>query len=582
MTSELYINGIRVDVDNTITMKLVSNVLGGIDKIESNRSYTIHLPRTRNNDTAMGWAALPTVSAPLLRRFLRCDYYIGGVSVIENGRAYITRSTDEDYEVCLVWGDCPALVRMKSDNKKLSQLTSRDDWFVYTKQPTIDKVSKFLGLSAYGFADYDSNVAGDVLPCVTPLYILAMIQSEYGVTFTIPEDALTELGKWLIALTTRRMANDGDTVTVDTGAAVTNGVINQTWQTSGYNTMYFNQSANVLRLIYTNKYHCNTWRFRASSPSQPFIVKLTSKDGTVNTYYSSNISTGQGIDVPLSNIDVEADIIVVTITGLGGVPVTEQVELRLTADIESEDDVTEGEGYRITPNLPDMTCVDFIKEICSRLGLNAMRNGSNTVIDLLSVDTILERAPQPIWLLDVQEVTYALDGWAQRNRFVHTEDDWSQGEHGGTIYVDNETIERSRDAFKSKFICGVGNYLPLYTIERREVDDGEGNTRIEESIKVNKLKAHIGRLKSTTPTDDAALTFSGMDYAYFIQHYWQGMVGLLTEAVQVTGSVILRPWQVKALDMERPVYDGTTNTRYLIVEASGNDKDIYKIRLIKA
>ena len=576
--NELYINGSRVDFADDITIKIVSNVLGDISKIESNHSYTVKLPRTLANERVMGWAARPTIDADTPRRYMTADYIVDGIAVISGGRAYISKATADEYEVALLWGDCPALVRMKDDNRKLTKLTSRDDWFVYTHQPTIDTVAHFLGKAVYGFADYISGVEGDVLPCVTVRYILALIREQYGITINIPADRLEAAGRWLVALTTRRITVDDKPVEVDTGAAMVDGEVAHTWQTKGYNTMYFYNNGGALRLRYSNDYHVQTWRLVAHTAANPFILRLTHKSGTVETYYSSNISTGQGIDVTLRDFDAVRDVVSVTVTArFAGGTLAGEIKLQLTATLDPVDEVTEGEGYRITPNLPDMTCIDFIKEVCSRLGLHAMRNNSNNAIDLLPVETITARQDQEVELLAIDGVAYAIDGWAQRNVLKYATDDFSPSEQAGAITVDNETIAKTADMFTSKFISGDGSFVPLYNVEVKT--DDEGNT--ETTIRNNRLKPRFGQLATTEGTDRARFSFGGTYYSTFVTRWWAGMAAILERAVQVTGRAMLRPSQVAQLDTERPLYDATTNARFLLLDATSGENGIYTLNLVK-
>lgn len=576
--TELYINGSRVDFADDITIKIVSNVLGDISKIESNHSYTVKLPRTLANERVMGWAARPTIDADTPRRYMTADYIVDGIAVISGGRAYISKATADEYEVALLWGDCPALVRMKDDNRKLTKLTSRDDWFVYTHQPAIDTVAHFLGHAVYGFADYISGVEGDVLPCVTVLYILALIREQYGITINIPADRLEAAGRWLVALTTRRITVDDQPVKVDTEAAMVDGVVAQTWQTKGYNTMYFYNNSGALRLRYSSDYHVQRWRLVAHTAANAFILRITHSSGAVETYYSSNISTGQGIDVTLRDFDAVRDVVSVTVTAApGGDTLAGQINIQLTATLDPVDEVTEGEGYRITPNLPDMTCIDFIKEVCSRLGLHAMRNNSNNAIDLLPVETITARQDQEVALLSVEGVAYAIDGWAQSNVLKYATDDHSPSEHSGVITVDNEIIAKTADMFTSKFISGDGSFVPLYEVEVKT--DDEGNT--ETTIRNNRLKPRFGQLATTEGTDPARFSFGGTYYSTFVTRWWAGMAAILERAVQVTGRAMLRPSQVAALDTERPIYDTTTNTRYLLLDATSGENGIYTLNLVK-
>lgn len=101
-----------------------------------------------------------------------------------------------------------------------------------------------------------------------------------------------------------------------------------------------------------------------------------------------------------------------------------------------------GSRYFFIPNLPDMKQIDFIKAIASILGVFAVPAADNSErIRFVSIDDVIGNIPIAVdWTTKVVasykdnkpgEITFTLDGFAQRNHFRWKEDSDVTGSYDG-------------------------------------------------------------------------------------------------------------------------------------------------------
>lgn len=151
-----------------------------------------------------------------------------------------------------------------------------------------------------------------------------------------------------------------------------------------------------------------------------------------------------------------------------------------------QDPIDFGRNYYITPNLPDIKQIDFVKAIMQMSGLFAFLNSSGSITfapySILNTNKIYARDWSQYLLHNgltiPNEMQYHQGDECQHNKMhYHNPDafpDWS-----GDYQIDNETLEYERDAVTLPFDAyntdgGVANF-PIYHYEREEVNGVETN-----------------------------------------------------------------------------------------------------------
>lgn len=137
MTQELYIEGVRVDLQpEIITLQYRSNLFSSIDKITSSNSLTIRLPKTPTNNKVMNFSGIP-FSEGIARKWYNAVYCRNGIQLIR-GKLALLSANKEEYEVAIIWG---IIERLSEWNN--SDFTLRDIPLIYTTRIVENSIENF-------------------------------------------------------------------------------------------------------------------------------------------------------------------------------------------------------------------------------------------------------------------------------------------------------------------------------------------------------------------------------------------------------------------------------------------------------
>lgn len=600
---ELYLDGKLVDFGEALTLKLVSNVLSDVDKITCNYSYTGRLPRTTLNDAIMAGAGeASAIGVPTVRKFLRCDYLVDGYPIVWDGKAYITRTTADNYEFSLAWDEIAPLKAMTgNDQKTLPELCVSDPWFIYSWQTTPSQYRELYAMPVWGWAEYATGWEGNKgrLPVVMVRYLLKLIEDYYGVTLNFPYSRQAQIDEWLIALTTRKHYLNNEYPTARLQMIVEpveqpggGHVLQAVWyiNDSAYNVVNWSSehgaiSPNPDYIENEGKATIVNGRIRAYHATQPFYVMPETPETFGSFRFDAVLDPQTGeysVDQVIKDVQLETHT---RMTWRGykpnGTPFTdtEGFEIDLDYDLELSGDVEEYQGYRIAPNLPDMTAVAFIKEICNRLGVFAIYTGSTDTITFVGVEELLAKAPKEYEMNNISTLQYRLADWAQHNWWKHSTDNYYSDEGKGEIVVNDETLDLEKTVFTSKFVCGDISALPLYKV--KSMRDNNDNSYWGYEFQ-NNVKQRFGKLYPVSmPTMNAVLSFEGMDFQSLIDLNWVAFAALIYEPLVIQGVARLTSAEANSIDMTRPLYDKLTNRKYLIVSATSGSDNIWTFELIQ-
>lgn len=183
MRDELYIDGERVDMGKSgVSLEYRSNILTDIGKIVSNFSYTIRLPKTKNNLRLIGCANMPSSTSgfpylPHVGSLVR-----DGVQVVDSADIVLL-SVSDSIEVALSWGNAVGFTRINEFDGSLNELDYKTDEYVIWRKGV--QPSSQFPLICYGFKDSETGVTYH--PAVSARWVLDKIQTQFGVTFVFPK-----------------------------------------------------------------------------------------------------------------------------------------------------------------------------------------------------------------------------------------------------------------------------------------------------------------------------------------------------------------------------------------------------------
>ena len=149
---QLYIDDVLMDTDEktNILLELKSNLFADISKMTSNKTYTIHLPKTVHNLTVLGHADRIGNNADWPYRFHSARFFRNGVELIKDGRAALLSAAD-DLEIAIVWGLASPFEKLKGDIR-LNQLGGGES-IPWSTVNTPDTPSAFFA-RGYGYVGY--------------------------------------------------------------------------------------------------------------------------------------------------------------------------------------------------------------------------------------------------------------------------------------------------------------------------------------------------------------------------------------------------------------------------------------------
>lgn len=157
MTERLYIDNTLVDVgnDTDITLSIVSNLFSDLSKIAGNTTYTVKLPKTVTNRRLFGYADRMDERAGYPYRTHTARFFRDGVELIKDGRAVLTTSTNEAYEIVITWGVSTRFAEIVDRGWTLQDLPSTAV-VQFDENNDITPYNTFMA-NGYGYAGVDTT-----------------------------------------------------------------------------------------------------------------------------------------------------------------------------------------------------------------------------------------------------------------------------------------------------------------------------------------------------------------------------------------------------------------------------------------
>lgn len=221
---------------NTLTLDYVSNLLSDLSQINSSRSFTVKLPRTRRNDAAFDLAVVPQHESQRPYRYLPCRVFVDGIDVAGEAFMYLVGSEAATYNAVIVFGLMQEYKAWTDAGKGLKELQDSGQsviwnwqaayiftplpgsvhsiydyppiWFgddanvnTYTPANGLGRLM-YYGIYNPGFERTDTLVDyANVHPFVTVRELLERIISENSLNFILPSSVLLDMENLAIVLT---------------------------------------------------------------------------------------------------------------------------------------------------------------------------------------------------------------------------------------------------------------------------------------------------------------------------------------------------------------------------------------------
>lgn len=601
MRDELYIDGAKVDMgESGVSLEYRSNILTDISKIVSNFSYTVKLPKTKNNLRLIECAHMPSAVSsfpylPHVGTLLR-----DGVQIVD-GANVVLMSVSDTIEIALSWGNATGFSKIIEFEGNLDGLDyGVDDYIFWRYDISPDEDVPIIN---YGFRTTEKHVTYH--PVVSAKWILDKIQSQFNVNLLFPSDKLDILQSLKIPLLKKEDAQkhvDANRVTLTlSGLKKTDGALRY-YQLMFYGLVqsyyieYYNDGSfisafkpNFKNLQLNYSIDCSLVYVGSAYKNGGYLDIVDADTGEILDQVNAYEVFDKGNDnyechfkKDLSLDPYDKTIYISTTVSKSGDDSVRMVSGFITLEAKVSEvgaDIGEYNKYFTIPNLPSIKLIDFIKSIAYMLGVFAVP-GENNDIHFVSFDSVIENKSNAVdWssriLLNdygdvARNISYQLNDFTQKNWFRYKEDDDVTGNYDSFIVVENRALVYERDAVSLPFSAcdALGDVasIPLYSYN----DDGE----LEYDSGVN---PRIVLYDSET----RSCVFYPLRWEELIQQHYASYQEVVRQPKVVKEQVLLSAPELAVLDLLKPVYIRKYGSYFAIVNVKTKENNISEVELLK-
>ena len=471
MKEELYIKGESVDLgDSEITLNFKSNLLGDISKTTASNSYTIKLPRTNKNIRLLDFPDVAGHESYMMRDYFNAEYYRNGVKLFD-AKAVLISCSEDGFDVALTWGMSEKFIQLMNDDKSIQEFA--DMALPWNSSTTYDN-GLVNGQLSHGYIRHNAGIDVDsnrdkifIHPSVNCMRLLEEIASYYGLTMDWGsyKQYIELLYLPLISQKASSKYNFFEaniTGTLDSDIKYVK--FTQINRVDGINISNTETYGDVVRIYETSL----DWELD--------ILIYTNKHNTLNVVelaFYSNAQYIKSLQISSNDIGLCAykGVIPFDITEYSNITIRIRINngallgiIKSYIKIFSEDvqSVSYNQYYPIGSNLPDISVVDFIKQICWLFGLFAIK--SDTGVSFISVNKIIDNRDKAVdWSKKLvptgwtaKETSYTFGDFAQKNYFRYEENENAKSADGYMV-VQNKTLDYEKDLVKLPYTAGGDN-----------------------------------------------------------------------------------------------------------------------------
>lgn len=469
MKEELYIKGESVDLgDSEITLNFKSNLLGDISKITASNSYTITLPRTNKNIRLLDFPDVAGHESYMMRDYFNAEYYRNGVKLFD-AKAVLISCSEDGFDVALTWGMSEKFIQLMNDDKSIQEFA--DMALPWNSSTTYDN-GLVDGQLSHGYIRHNAGIDVDsnrdkifIHPSVNCMRLLEEIASYYGIAMEWGsyKQYIELLYLPLISQKANPKYNYFQAEFIKINDFGLEMSLNSTL--SGISIVASNSYIKIDDLSTDWDLLVNIFTNAPSNTSNVVLVRFNGDGGNFYNLYLNSDSSGTcsykgKIPGNINNYSyVTINFIIqngyTIIEGNGGI-------VKLSSINYDNKQLSYGGVYPIGSNLPDISVVDFIKQICWLFGLFAIK--SDTGVSFISVNKIIDNRDKAVdWSKKLvptgwtaKETSYTFGDFAQKNYFRYEENENAKSADGYMV-VQNKTLDYEKDLLKLPYTAGGDN-----------------------------------------------------------------------------------------------------------------------------
>lgn len=557
MKEELYIKGESVDLgDSEITLNFKSNLLGDISKITASNSYTIKLPRTNKNIRLLDFPDVAGHESYMMRDYFNAEYYRNGVKLFD-AKAVLISCSEDGFDVALTWGMSEKFIQLMNDDKSIQEFA--DMALPWNSSTTYDN-GLVDGQLSHGYIRHNAGIDVDsnrdkifIHPSVNCMRLLEEIASYYGLTMDwgsykqyiellyLPLISQKANPKYNYYFAEIKLEYPGtpNTVVKYVQTNMTLGIYNHVMGL----TIHLNGSGNY-------RIESNVKTKNSANP----IYLLIDKDNN-NIYSSAFTYDGNYMYSFNKEYLTEEKDLYLHIDFQSQIDESYNNYIKIT-DIELNDEAQYHTYYPIGSNLPDISVVDFIKQICWLFGLFAIK--SDTGVSFISVNKIIDNKNKAVdWSKKLvptgwtaKETSYTFGDFAQKNYFRYEENENAKSADGYMV-VQNKTLDYEKDLVKLPYTAGGDNGDMRAVPYFKWSEDGTTVELVDCGDRIMQLVISF----DSQGKEDARLDFSDLKFQNRVSRFGLSFYqDLIKSPFMIKDTFRLTEIDLKNIDYTIPVY----------------------------
>jgi hypothetical protein len=528
----------------------------------------------------------------------------------------------DSFEVALIWGNISLLSGIVGGDKTLNDLKdSYPEYYTIWKR----EFSNYQDSANFIMADMNMGIRNSdsknyIHPCVRAGWILERISQGSGINFLFPANIIDSLiSRLLVPMLTKKGKGEDD----NNQFGISYEYVNGTRQNHDYGYVLRGNTPTYKKTDYLETVDLNTstsppkyegmkilknntkihirgrmfFDFTGSTTPNPRFIAYKVVDGTAEEVFSVSYINleKKGSQTWFVSFEYDdyttllaaGDVIYFAFADTGfftnnwGRPT---FSIGLLAFIEDtnvfEDGVSDG-YYPVISNLPSVKQIDFLKALSAMSGTFAVVK-NDTTIQFVSMDEVISNKGKAIdWTKKVvasfqdnkpKTISFSLDGFAQKNIYKWKKDSSVSGSYDGYIYVNDETIEASKDSVTLSFAATDMRvdkaYIPIY-----EYGDND------EVGKLGKVDPRI--LLEINNNGKSKATFSGLGWSALLSKNYQSYQKVVRNPVIITEKIEISDIDLKELDVTVPVYLGQYGRYYALISVKAEDTGVCECKLLQ-
>lgn len=606
MTHQLIIDDRPADLgDVSITLEYVSNLFGDPGKINLSRSYTVSLPKTRRNAAILDHPGAPAHASGMARRYFSARYIRNGIDLLGEARAYLLRSTDDAYEVALVWSTLEGLQELSQSKATLNDLPDLPVLRWIGPNGTTPDYTGGDNAGGALHAWYNCGIAGTsdpkktnaaTHPCMKVSELFGRVLDNAGIPWALHSE---KAGAAMSSQCVLAAPSAKPSVSLD----IESGTVFHKPRTAPWSTtlVFFSEDASPGPDTTSGwdpvEAEASVSLEGETVAQHRILLNLAPPAEYADTFARIGLNVvSEGDQIMRVPYNGEAYVLdtVIDVRGLlsysfvfDHTPATGLPMVTFSAydpalpparicRVHEGLNIAKDNRFPLEGNLPDVGQWEFVKACAALYGLVPIIRGD--VLHFHDYDGLLDLADAYDWSAKVDqprdgmpdEVAFTVSGWTQDNAIVWAKDKGEPLPFDPDVHVEVEdaTLKASRDWLKLPFAASNGPAAIHYQAK----EDGTVET-LDMEPRIFSFGLGLNGVQLSFP---AAMYGEGLKAAYY------GRVQeIMRRPVSIVANIRLHEIDLATLDLARPVYLRQFGGYFAITKIQTSDSDLCKVELIK-